>query len=114
MHPQLVSNFVERIRIRSAQGDCPTEPPLSVEMLEDIVLSLAARTSPIGGWEPIATVPSLDRVLVAGWQPRSGTTQGYWWKYEDYTDESGKPMEHPNATMWMAWPASPAQPGGEK
>jgi hypothetical protein len=64
-------------------------------------------TSP--AWQPIATAPDLDRVFVAGWQPRHGNTAGYWWWHEDLI-VGGVPAEHPNATLWceITLPAFPA------
>lgn len=44
MHPALVIKIVESIQRRVAQGDCPTEPPQSVETLEGAVLELYAQT----------------------------------------------------------------------
>lgn len=41
MHTDLLDIFVKRIRTRVSQGDCPTEPVLSTENLEDAVLALA-------------------------------------------------------------------------
>ena len=60
-------------------------------------------------WEPVPG-PSLERVLVAGWQPQNGTTRGYWWFYEDETDEHGRPIDYPCATMWRRFPAPPPLP----
>lgn len=54
--------------------------------------------------------PDLDRVFVAGWQPPHGNVRGYWWFYEDMTDEHGVPMEHPNALKWCALPSPPSDP----
>jgi hypothetical protein len=53
------------------------------------------------------SAPTLERVLVAGWQDRNGRTVGYWWYYEDVTDEAGIPEEHPNALLWRRLPAAP-------
>ena len=44
--------------------------------------------------------PSLDRVMLCGWQPRNGTTAGYWWYEEGVTDEHGKAFESPTASHW--------------
>ena len=52
--------------------------------------------------------PALDRVFVAGWQPPSGCVRGYWWMYEDVTDERGVPMDHPAALKWQPFPTPPA------
>lgn len=65
------------------------------------------------GWRTdMDAMPPLDRVIVAGWQPRSGTIAGYWWTHEDHTDALGVPMEHTNAKMWRKWPAPPAAQEG--
>lgn len=61
-------------------------------------------------WQPIDTAPKLKRLLVAGWQPELRKCAGYWWYYEDMTDENGVPMNHPTALQWMPWPAPPALP----
>lgn len=42
MHKLLADKMVASIRTRVAQGDNPTEPAVSVENLEDLVLTLAA------------------------------------------------------------------------
>lgn len=42
MHPDLAEKFLERVRLRVAQGDTPTEPALSRENLEDLVLTMDA------------------------------------------------------------------------
>lgn len=41
MHPKLLEAMVTSVRTRKAQGDCPVEPQLSVENLEDAVTDLA-------------------------------------------------------------------------
>jgi len=56
-------------------------------------------------WKPISTAGSLDRLIVAGWQKPSGTTAGYWWYYEDMTDEHGNPIDYPEALMWHPFPS---------
>ena len=61
-------------------------------------------------WSDIKTAPPLDRILVCGWQPQRRGVQGYWWYYEDQTDENGVPMDHPYALRWMPWPAAPINP----
>lgn len=40
MHPLAVKDIVESVRLRAAQGDCPTEPAQSVEVLEQVILEL--------------------------------------------------------------------------
>jgi hypothetical protein len=41
-------------------------------------------------------------------------TRGYWWYHEDCTDDAGKPMDHPEATLWLPLsdllPAFPSAP----
>jgi hypothetical protein len=61
-------------------------------------------------WKSIDTAPTLERILVAGWQEMKGPVQSYWWYYEDHTDENGKPMEWPDALMWQKWPKPPQLP----
>ena len=61
-------------------------------------------------WKPIETARSLDRVIVAGWQPRSGSVAGYWWYHEDVTDEDGKPIEYTDALLWHPFPEVPREP----
>jgi len=51
-------------------------------------------------WQPIETAPSLERIIVAGWQPEHGAIKGYWWWYEDHTNEHGKPIDFPSALKW--------------
>lgn len=60
-------------------------------------------------WRDIATdsPAELDRIMVAGWQPPSGTVRGYWWVHEDFTDERGVPIDRPTALKWMPIPPSP-------
>jgi hypothetical protein len=67
-------------------------------------MTSSIRTDGNAVWQPIATAPKLDRVLVAGWQKPSGRTVGYWWWSEDFTDEHGKPMDKPDALYWHAGP----------
>ena len=50
-------------------------------------------------WLPIATAPELERVWVAGVQPRSGRCIAYWWWEEDCVSD-GKAIEKPYATHW--------------
>lgn len=51
-------------------------------------------------WQPIETAPKLDRVLVCGWQPLSGTVDGYWWWHVDVIAD-GRPLEHRAASHWF-------------
>ena len=66
------------------------------------------------GWQDIADAPELERVRVAGWQPRSSTCQGYWWHHEDVIFD-GKAVDHPEAILWMPIyvPTFPTPPGGD-
>lgn len=65
-------------------------------------------------WKPIESAPSLDRIMVAGWQPSRGNTAGYWWVHEDATDDKGVPIDHPTATLWQPLPTAPdAKDGGQ-
>lgn len=50
-------------------------------------------------WLPISTAPDLERIWVAGVQPRSGGCIAYWWWHEDAAD-NGVAIESPNATHW--------------
>lgn len=61
-------------------------------------------------WQDMNTAPTLERVFVAGWQRRYGSVSGYWWLYEDCTDQNGVPMEHPDALKWQPLPPPPASP----
>ena len=60
-------------------------------------------------WKHISTAPTLDRILVAGWQKPSGNVAGYWWYYEDMTDENGVPIDCPTALRWRPWSAAPTE-----
>lgn len=62
------------------------------------------------GWNDIESAPTLDRLFVAGWRPRSGHTQGYWWFQEDATDEKGVPIDCPSALLWRSLPPAPKRP----
>ena len=65
------------------------------------------------GWREIDDdmPPTLERVIVSGWRPRSPSgTAGYWWVHEDHTDEFGRPMCHPGATLWQPMPQTPRRP----
>ncbi len=62
-------------------------------------------------WRPIESATDLDRVFVAGIQPADGGTAAYWYIGEDFTDENSKPMDHPNALLWMPLPPPPAKEG---
>lgn len=43
MHPTLADEIVKSVRKRISQGDCPTEPPQSIETLEGVIDELADR-----------------------------------------------------------------------
>lgn len=58
-------------------------------------------------WQNISTARPLERVFVAGWQKPSGSVRGYWWVYEDFTDEKGVPSEHRTALKWQPLPKPP-------
>lgn len=62
-------------------------------------------------WRPMESAPDLDRVFVAGIQPADRGTAAYWYVGEDFTDENRKPMDHPNARLWMPLPPPPAKEG---
>lgn len=50
-------------------------------------------------WQPIDTAPDLERVLICGWQPKSGRVAGYWW-WEEGHCENGQALDRPDATLW--------------
>ena len=52
-------------------------------------------------WRPIGGAPTLERVIVASWQPRHGNVAGYWWFHEDHTDEHGQPTDRPGALFFV-------------
>lgn len=85
-------------------------------LIGDIAATLPANGA---GWREMPA-PDLKRVVVAGWQKQSGTTRGYWWYYEDVTDDRGVPMDHPEASLWLslsdllpAFPSAPDRRAGE-
>lgn len=43
MHEMMLNSVIERCLNRQQQGDCPSDPPFSVEQLEDAVVILAGR-----------------------------------------------------------------------
>lgn len=53
----------------------------------------------MSGWKTFPA-PDLERVIVAGYQPRRGNVAGYWWYHEDCTDGEGMPIDTPHATHW--------------
>ena len=93
-------------------GDVQMDGHETLDRIEDaLALNDAQRAD---GWQDIADAPELERVRVAGWQPRSGTCQGYWWHHEDVICD-GKAVDHPEATLWMPIhvPTFPTPPGGD-
>lgn len=52
-------------------------------------------------WQPISEAPPQARVMVCGWQKRSGKTAGYWWYHEDQTFGRGELCEHPDALFFV-------------
>lgn len=64
-----------------------------------------------GGWLPIESAPDLERIMVAGWQPRQGTVRGYWFWHEGVAD-GGVAIDDPNVTHWcrIVLPAFPSPP----
>lgn len=66
------------------------------------------RADLVPGWHDMPA-PPLERIIVAGVQPRSGNVRAYWWIYEDVADEKGVPIDHPNAVKWMRLPAPPTE-----
>lgn len=81
---------------------------------ENLVSAWNRRSLPAPGWQPIETAPSLERVIVSGYAKPSGRVAGYWWYYEDHTDENGVPADHPDATLFVLLsdvvPPFPPQP----
>ena len=61
------------------------------------------------GWRDFPA-PTLERVIVSGWQKQSRTCAGYWWVHEDVTDGSGRPLDHPTAKLWRPMPDRPNRP----
>lgn len=56
MHKLAVERIIDSVQRRVAQGDCPTEPPQTVETLEEVICELArARLA-----RKIATDPDED------------------------------------------------------
>lgn len=53
--------------------------------------------------------PSMERVFLAGVQPRSGRVQSYWWVQEGVTDENGCAWECPGAIRWLPLPDKPKE-----
>lgn len=54
MHRALAEAWIKVVRIRASQGDCPDEPALTVEQLEDLAIhfadSLAATEQNLHHW----------------------------------------------------------------
>lgn len=66
-------------------------------------------------WRPLPG-PTLERVMIAGWQARNGFTAGYWWYHEGVTDENGMPIDDPDARLWapLVIPPFPKSPDDVK
>lgn len=77
---------------------------IQANFIDEIIKALDAKEA--GGWQPIETAPDFERVIVAGWQPKSGTVAGYWWMHEDDI-VAGRP---PSALLWHPFPNSPPAP----
>ncbi len=106
-------DFIQReADLRDASAFAETDPYIAEPRA--LCIKLAAALSALGekddGWLPIESAPTLDRVIVAGWQPRNRNIIGYWWYHEDVTDEHGKPMDYPSALLWRPFPAVPSAP----
>lgn len=67
MLKQIRDGFIEQVRQRVSEGDCPTTPALSVETLENIVMDLAP--SHTGEREAVARIDhtTRSRALVEQW-----------------------------------------------
>lgn len=85
----------------------------AMEHSDTILRALRSLPASEAGWREMPA-PSLERVVVAGWHPARQMTRGYWWYHEDCTDDAGKPMDHPEATLWLPLsdllPAFPSAP----
>lgn len=75
MHPLLTEKIIENVRRRIAQGDNPSQPPHSVETLEDALDSCAAERDVArkASFGELASAlkkfaPDLANELVARWQ----------------------------------------------
>jgi hypothetical protein len=62
MHHTLAENSLALIKARIAEGDCPTTPPLSVEMLEELVVHFASPASQAAGEGAVVTLSRM------GWE----------------------------------------------
>ncbi|MGB3844284.1 MAG: hypothetical protein WA940_00305 [Sphingopyxis sp.] len=62
----------------------------------------------MGDWQKFPA-PTLERIIVCGWQEVQGRVAGYWWYQEDAADERGYPIDHPGALYWSPFilPAFP-------
>ena len=60
-------------------------------------------------WQPIETAPAFTRMIVSGYQRQTGTVAGYWWTEQEETDDHGRPVHHPDATLWRPWPTPPEE-----
>lgn len=86
------------------------EREIRFEQARAAIEAMEFATKDINKWHDIETAPTLERIIVAGWQKDSGNVGAYWWWYEDYTDEHGKPMDWPSALMWRKPPEVPQSP----
>ena len=82
-------------------SDPDNAPEIDGHIAEILNAVASGALVPAQTWQRIDAAPDLERVIVAGWQPRIGSVAGYWWHHEDCTDEDGSPMEHPDATLFV-------------
>lgn len=74
MHPAMLDVVIRRCRERYAAGDCPCDPPFSVEQLEDAVIELADTLAREKGRLPALAAglakfaPDLAEELTFRWQ----------------------------------------------
>lgn len=76
MQDELRKTLLERVRRRVGQGDFPTEPSLSVENLEDLVIALASRATTERDLTGIAE--SIAEIVIAWVDAR--TMHGLGWR----------------------------------
>lgn len=127
MHLKLTRKLVEQVRQRTNEGDCPSNPALSVETLESLVDSLASQleTKDVA-WRPIESAPKDGtHILVCDarkpfegywtFNQRPPTVAHYWLDADNqdfgfYTSvneiEQDKPLF--GLTHWMPLPLPPA------
>lgn len=87
-------------------------PTIPLPSIEDTTILGEGKSETPPRLQPIATAPDLARVMVCGWQPRSGTCAGYWW-WEEGMVSDGEAFGRTEATHWfpIALPDFPAHPG---